>query len=72
MREHPGLGVPVLRGTGQVAARGAVPGRLAPRGRTRGQADPATEDQKWLVTQRAEAQQVRDLIAAAGQDTGRL
>ena len=33
------------------------------------QADPATEDQKWWITQRAEAQQVRDLIAAAGDDT---
>jgi hypothetical protein len=32
------------------------------------QADPATEDQEWWVTQRAEAQQVRDLIAAAGDD----
>jgi hypothetical protein len=31
--------------------------------------DPATQDQKWLITQRAEAQQVRDLIAAAGDDT---
>jgi hypothetical protein len=30
---------------------------------------PATGDQKWLLTQRAEAQQVRDLIAATGQDT---
>jgi hypothetical protein len=32
------------------------------------QPGPATEDQKWLVTQRAEAQQVRDLLAAAGDD----
>jgi hypothetical protein len=31
--------------------------------------DPATEDQKWWITQRAEAQQVRDLIAATGDDT---
>jgi protein-tyrosine-phosphatase len=31
--------------------------------------DPATDDQKWWITQRAEAQQVRDLIAAAGDDT---
>jgi hypothetical protein len=30
---------------------------------------PATDDQKWWLTQRAEAQQARDLIAAAGQDT---
>jgi hypothetical protein len=30
--------------------------------------DPATKDQQWWVIQRAEAQQVRDLIAA-GQDT---
>ena len=29
---------------------------------------PATDDQKQLVTQRAEAQRVRDLIAAAGDD----
>ena len=33
------------------------------------QPGPATEDQKWWLTQRAEAQQVRDLIAAAGDDT---
>jgi hypothetical protein len=33
------------------------------------QADPATDDQKWWITQRAEAQQVRDLIATAGDDT---
>ena len=33
------------------------------------QPGPATEDQKWWITQRAEAQQVRDLIAAAGDDT---
>ena len=32
-------------------------------------ADPATGDQKWWITQRAEAQQVRDLIAAAGDNT---
>jgi hypothetical protein len=31
--------------------------------------DPATEHQRWLITQRAEAQQVRDLLAADGQDT---
>jgi hypothetical protein len=31
--------------------------------------DPATDEQRWLVTQRAEAQQVRDLLAAAGDDT---
>src|SRR5271155_5223201 len=31
--------------------------------------DPATGEQKRLITQRAEAQQVRDLIAATGQDT---
>jgi len=31
--------------------------------------DPATEDQKWWITQRAEAQQARDLIAAAANDT---
>jgi hypothetical protein len=29
---------------------------------------PATEDQKWWITQRAEAQQVRDLLAADGHD----
>ena len=33
--------------------------------------DPATDDQKWWITQRAEAQQARDLAAAAGQDTDR-
>ena len=31
-------------------------------------ADPATDEQKWWITQRAEAQQVRDLIAATGDD----
>jgi hypothetical protein len=36
------------------------------------QADPATDDQKWWMTQRAEAQQVRDLISAAGDDTADL
>jgi hypothetical protein len=33
------------------------------------EADPATEDQKWWITQRAEAQRVRDLLAADGHDT---
>ena len=31
--------------------------------------DPATEDQKWWITQRAEAQQHRDQAEAAGKDT---
>ena len=31
--------------------------------------DPATGDQKWWVEKRAEAQQLRDRTAAAGQDT---
>ena len=31
--------------------------------------DPATEDQQWWVEKRAEAQQLRDQAAAAGQDT---
>ena len=31
--------------------------------------DPATEDQKWWITQRAEAQQARDQADATGQDT---
>jgi hypothetical protein len=30
---------------------------------------PATEDQKWRITQRAEAQQHRDQAEAAGNDT---
>jgi hypothetical protein len=34
--------------------------------------DPASKDQKWLVTERAEAQQARDVIAAAGDDTADL
>lgn len=33
------------------------------------QANPATEDQKWWITLRAEAQQHRDQAAQAGQDT---
>ena len=36
------------------------------------EADPATEEQRWLVTQRADAQQFRDLIAATGDDTADL
>jgi hypothetical protein len=32
-------------------------------------ADPATEDQQWWVTMRADAQQTRDQADAAGQDT---
>ncbi len=31
--------------------------------------DPATEEQKWWITQRAEAQQARDQVEATGQDT---
>src|SRR5271165_5112065 len=34
--------------------------------------DPATEDQRWWIEERAEAQQLRDQAAAAGQDTGDL
>jgi len=34
--------------------------------------DPATEDQKWRITQRAQAQQVRDQAAAVGDDTADL
>ena len=33
---------------------------------------PATDDQRWWITQRAEAQQVRDRAAATGQDTAGL
>ena len=69
MREHAGLGVPALRGAGQDPAGRAVPGRLAPRGRARYPAWPATGDQKWWITLRAEAQQHRDQAQAAGQDT---
>ena len=35
LRAHPGVGLPVVRRAGSVAAGRAVPGRLAPRGRTR-------------------------------------
>src|ERR1700745_3245326 len=31
--------------------------------------DPATDDQKWWIEKRAEAQQLRDQAEAAGQDT---
>ena len=34
--------------------------------------DPATEDQRWWIEKRAEAQQLRDQAAATGQDTGDL
>ncbi len=34
--------------------------------------DPATEDQRWWIGQRAEAQRLRDQADAAGQDTGDL
>ena len=33
---------------------------------------PATEDQRWWIGQRAEAQRLRDQAAAAGEDTGDL
>ena len=49
VRAHPGPRLPVLRRAGQDAAGSAVPGRLAPRGRTRHDPDPATEDQQWWV-----------------------
>ena len=34
--------------------------------------DPATEDQRWWIGQRAEAQRLRDQADAAGEDTGDL
>ena len=34
--------------------------------------DPATEDQRWWIEQRAEAQRLRDQAAAEGHDTGDL
>jgi hypothetical protein len=34
--------------------------------------DPATEDQRWWIGQRAEAQRLRDQAEAAGEDTGDL
>ena len=34
--------------------------------------DPATEDQRWWIQTRAEAQQLRDQAASTGQDTGDL
>jgi hypothetical protein len=34
--------------------------------------DPATEDQRWWIEKRAEAQQLRDSADAAGQDTADL
>jgi Replication initiator protein, pSAM2 len=46
-----------------------VPGRVAPRERTRPHPRPATEDQKFWVEKRAEAQQLRDQAASSGQDT---
>jgi hypothetical protein len=36
------------------------------------EAHPATDDQRWWITQRAEAQQARDQAAATGQDTADL
>jgi hypothetical protein len=36
------------------------------------EAHPATADQRWWITQRAEAQQARDQAAATGQDTADL
>jgi hypothetical protein len=36
------------------------------------ESDPATEDQKWWIEKRAEAQQLRDQSANAGQDTADL
>jgi hypothetical protein len=46
-----------------------VPGRLAPRARTRPDPRPATEDQQYWVTLRSEAQQLHDQAETAGQDT---
>jgi len=46
-----------------------VPGRLAPRGRTRPRSRPGTDDQRFWVETRAEAQQLRDQAADAGHDT---
>jgi hypothetical protein len=40
MRAHPGACLPVLRGAGQDVEGGAVPGGLAPRGRTRHRTRP--------------------------------
>jgi len=34
--------------------------------------DPATEEQRWWIAQRADAQRLRDQAAAEGQDTGDL
>ena len=69
LRAHPRARLPVLRRTGQDAAGGAVPGRLAPRGRTRhhprpGHRGPAVVDRE---TRRSPAapRPGRD----AGQDT---
>ncbi len=41
-----------------------MPGRLAPRARTRHDPDPATEDQRWWIETRADAQRLRDQAAA--------
>ena len=72
VRAHPGPRLPVLRRTGQDPARCPVPGRLAPRGRTRPDPGPATEDQQWWVTMRAEAQQTRDQADDGRAGHGRL
>jgi hypothetical protein len=45
-----------------------MPGRLAPRAEPVIDPDPATEDQKWWIEKRAEAQAMRDQADAGNQD----
>ena len=52
--------------------RRKIPRRLAPRPRTRHRSGPGYEDQRALVTDRAETQEGRDLLASEGLDTSEL
>ena len=69
MRAHPGLGLPVLRGAGRSLRAAQCREGWHLEDEPDITPDPATEDQQWWVEQRAEAQQLRDQAAAAGQDT---
>ena len=64
--------LPLLRGTSQDAARGPVPGRLAPRARARHHPDPATTTSSGGSRTAPKLRPLRDRPPSAGQDTTEL